>query len=158
MIIREAVPDEAICLSSLAIRSKAHWGYSVEFMEACTDELTVSPTHIESSDFHCVVAIIEKEIVGFYALEGRSGFEIELAALFVDPGHIGTGIGKALMDRAKHHASNLGAHKLNVQGDPNAVRFYRAAGGVPTGNKESGSIPGRFLPMFQISLSNKNVA
>ena len=158
VITREAISGDAAFLTNLAIRSKAHWGYSTEFMEACVDELTVSSANIAKGDFHYVVAVIDEEVVGFYELEGLSGDEIELGALFVDPDHIGTGVGKALIERVKRHAVNLGASKLNIQGDPNAEKFYRSAGGEPTGNKESESIPGRFLPTFQISLSNENVA
>jgi GNAT superfamily N-acetyltransferase len=155
VIIREAVADDAACLSLLAIRSKAHWGYSAEFMDACVEELSVSPDHIDNCDFHYVVAMVNEQVAGFYALEGLSADEIELGALFVDPDHIGTGVGKTLVERAKLHAVNLGARKLNIQGDPNAEKFYRAAGAELTGSKESDSIPGRFLPMFQISLSNE---
>jgi hypothetical protein len=46
----------------------------------------------------------------------------------------------------------MGATKLIIQGDPNAERFYIAAGGVRTGTRESASIPGRFLPTFAIDL------
>jgi GNAT superfamily N-acetyltransferase len=152
VIIRNAISDDAALLSNLAIRSKAYWGYSSEFMQACVDELTISPASIEREDYHFVVAVIDKTIVGFYELEGLSGDEIELDALFVEPAHIGTGIGKALIERAKEHAVNLGATKINIQGDPNADKFYRSAGGLPTGSKESQSIAGRFLTTFQISL------
>jgi GNAT superfamily N-acetyltransferase len=158
VIFREATADDAALLSSLAIRSKAYWGYSTEFMAACVEELTVSSAHIERGDVHYMLAVIDEEIVGFYELEGLSGDEIELGALFVDPDHIGTGVGKALIESAKNHAINLGARKLNIQGDPNAERFYRSAGGEPTGSKESESIPGRYLPTFQIVLANENVA
>ena len=154
MIIREAIPSEAEFLSGLAMRSKAYWGYSAEFMEACVDELSVSPGSIEHSDCHYVVAVLDGKVVGFYKLEGQSANEIELGALFVDPSHIGTGVGRALVERAKHHALTLGANKLKVQGDPNADKFYLAVGGKLTGRKESGSVPGRFLPTFQIPLSN----
>ena len=154
IILREAISDDASILSSLAMRSKAHWGYSTEFMEACVDELSVLPACIEKGDIHYVVVEINREVVGFYELEELSGDEIELGALFVDPDHIGTGVGKTLIERAKRHAVNLGASKLNIQGDPNTENFYRSAGGEQTGSKESKSIPGRFLPMFQISLSN----
>jgi len=156
--LQEAVLDDAGCLSRIAIRSKAYWGYSTEFMDACVEELSVSRAYIGNSNFHYVVAIVDEQIVGFYALEGLFGDEIELGALFVDPDHIGTGVGKALIEKAKQHAVNLGARKLNIQGDPNAENFYRAAGGKPTGSKESESIPGRYLPTFQISLISENVA
>ena len=37
--LQEAVLDDAECLSRIAIRSKAYWGYSAEFMDACIEEL-----------------------------------------------------------------------------------------------------------------------
>ena len=36
--IRNAVVSEAKLLSDLAMRSKAYWGYSKEFMEKCRAE------------------------------------------------------------------------------------------------------------------------
>ena len=150
---RQANPGDATFLSSLAIRSKAYWGYSTEFMKACVDELTVSSADIKDKSCHYMLAEIDKKIIGFYQLEELVGDEIELGALFVDPEHIGAGVGKALIQRAIHHAGHLGASRLNIQGDPNAEKFYRAAGGQPTGSKESESIPGRFLPTFQIMIS-----
>ena len=56
------------------------------------------------------------------------------------------------MESAKQEARGLGAECLIVQGDPNAESFYRAAGGICTGQSESGSVPGRFLPLFRIDL------
>ena len=134
MVIRNAVSNDAKYLSSLAVRSKAHWGYSAEFMEACVEELSVSRATIENSDFHYVVAVFNEGIIGFYSLEGLYGAALAFRALFVAPCHIGTGGGKFLIESAKSHAANLGACKLNVHGDPNAEKFYRAAGGVPTGS------------------------
>ena len=153
MILQEASLDDAKCLSKIAIRSKAHWGYSAEFMDACVEELSVSRSSIGNSNFHYVVALVDEAIVGFYAFEGLLKDEIELGALFVDPDHIGTGVGKALMEKAKRHAVSLGAKTLNIQGDPNAENFYIAAGGQLTGSKESESIPGRYLPTFRILLN-----
>jgi serine protease inhibitor ecotin len=66
---QEASIDDAKCLSRIAIRSKAYWGYSAEFMDACAEELSVSRACIENSNFHYVVAVVGEEIVGFYALE-----------------------------------------------------------------------------------------
>lgn len=152
MIIRQACPEEAALLSQLAVRSKAYWGYSADFMAACIAELSVSKADIDSDHFHCRVAVLDQEIVGFSVLENFSGDEIELGALFVDPDHIGSGIGKTLFESAKQQAVALGARKLNIQGDPHAERFYLAAGAVLTGEKPSGSIAGRFLPTYQAVL------
>ena len=152
--IRDAAARDSKILSALAMRSKAYWGYSESFMNACIDELSVSTADIADNACHYVVAELDGEIIGFYSLEGLRQGEIELGALFVDPGHIGTGTGRTLIERAKTHARELGASILSIQGDPNATKFYRAAGAVETGRRESESIRGRFLPVFQIELAS----
>lgn len=157
-IIRAARGSEAEALGDLAFRSKAHWGYSRAFMEACRDELTYTPHQIESERFRFAVAEVDGRGVGFYALEQRSPAEVELEALFVEPPCIGRGYGRALMEHAKREAVKMGAASLVIQGDPHAERFYRAAGGVPVGRRESGSIRGRYLPVFTIDLSVSRAA
>ena len=67
--LREAKPEDAVILSQLAMRSKAHWGYPYEFMEACRDELTITPQKIYDSTVHFVVAETPHAIVGFYGVE-----------------------------------------------------------------------------------------
>jgi hypothetical protein len=42
-VVRRALPSEATVLTALARRSKAHWGYSEEFMRSCENELTYLP-------------------------------------------------------------------------------------------------------------------
>ncbi len=132
------------------MRSKAHWGYSVEFMQACRQELTYSADYIR--DNPVFVAEAGASVVGFYALERISVGEAELTAMFVEPEHIGRGFGRALIAHAKDTARRRGFEAIVIQGDPNAVAFYQAAGGVRCGERESGSIPGRALPLFRIRL------
>jgi GNAT superfamily N-acetyltransferase len=150
--IRPAVTDEAAYLSELAMRSKAHWGYSPDFMNACREELTYTGEQIESEEFRFRVAEIDSTVIGFHAIEHLGDGLFELDALFVEPDWIGHGIGRALIEDACNSALLLGGTRMQIQGDPNAVAFYRAAGGVLTGTRESGSIPGRFLPTFEIML------
>lgn len=140
-------------MSDLAMASKAYWGYPREFMESCREELTVSDGDIANPGVTHVVAETGNRIVGFYALERISGSLFELEALFVDPSHIGTGIGRALVEHAKGEAVRHGAGRLEIQGDPHAEKFYLAAGAEKTGERESASIPGRYLPMFEIDLN-----
>src|SRR5918911_5737132 len=91
--IRRASPDEASLLSELALRSKAHWGYTKEFLEACRADLTLSPDYIARSP----VFVLEEEnrIVGFYGLRERVD-DIELTYLFVEPSAMNRGYGKLL--------------------------------------------------------------
>lgn len=152
IVIREAVGTEAGTLSSLAFRSKAHWGYSIEFMAACRAELTYSAEQVESPEFDFLVAEINGKAEGFYALRRLDGTSAELDALFVRPAAIGAGLGKTLMTHCKNLARERGFLEISIQGDPNAEAFYLAAGAVACGYRESASIRGRHLPVFKIAL------
>ena len=142
-------------MSRLAMRSKAHWGYSKEFLDACKAELTVDPARIGSIGYDYYICCDSTTILGFYALERLSKDNYELEALFVEPAHIGTGVGRSLMRHAIRTAANRGAARLIIQGDPNANDFYVAAGARQTGNRESGSVPGRFLPVFEVEIKRE---
>jgi len=148
--LRAANAAEAVRLSALALRSKGHWGYSQQFLDACREELSYSPDDIRKMTF--VVAEVDGDIIGFYALGCLSSTRVELEALFVEPALIGRGHGRDLMDHAKTTAARMGAQTMVIQGDPNAEGFYRAAGARHVGNKESASIPGRMLPLLEIDL------
>lgn len=152
MNIREAKTSEAILLSDLAFESKAYWGYSAEFMDACKVELDVSEQDICSEN--TIYQVYEKhgEIIAFYAIEHISDSEAELIALFVKPRFIGKGIGKVLMQHAVSISKNQGYRVLRIQGDPNAEKFYLSSGAIRIGEKESESIQGRYLPLFQHNL------
>ena len=150
--IRKAVPDEAAYLSALALRSKAHWGYSREFLQSCENELTYRPGQLEDCKFHFAVAQRGSEIVGFYSLEALSARRFELIALFVEPKHIGTGVGRDLMQHAISTVAAQSGETLLIEGDPNAEEFYINAGARQIGTRESGSIPGRLLPLFEIPI------
>jgi GNAT superfamily N-acetyltransferase len=151
--IRQALPEEAGLLSSIAIESKAYWGYSAAFMEACAEELTVTDLDIQCDKLIYAVAERNEQVVGYYALEWLSPSELELDALFVTTAHIGTGVGRALLEHAKVIAAARGAQRMLIQSDPNAERFYLAAGAAPLGRRESASIPGRYLPLLSIALN-----
>ena len=151
--IRPAVPEEASLLSELAMRSKAHWGYSAEFMEACRAELTIREADVSRDGYLCNVAEQGGTILGYYALQDESGGVYELDALFVDPPYIGSGVGRSLVQHAAQVLSERGAKRMVIQGDPNAITFYKAAGAVQIGSRESESIPGRQLPLFELVIA-----
>lgn len=154
-IIRPADPEEAAKLTELALRSKAHWGYSKAFIAACREELTVEASEIRAGSTQYYVCALGQCIVGYFAIEPTTTNDYELDALFVDPQHIGQGFGRKLMDCARKVALERGATGLLIQGDPHAESFYIAAGAVKVGERESRSIPGRHLPEFRISLASR---
>jgi N-acetylglutamate synthase-like GNAT family acetyltransferase len=149
--IREARADEAGSLSELAFRAKAYWGYSDAFMAACRDELTYPPELIEAGGF--AVAEVGGDLAGFYALSKVSPNTGELDAVFVDPERIGSGVGRALLDHALAAGGDAGLERIIVQADPNAAEFYERAGALRIGERESGSIAGRMLPLYEFHLT-----
>ena len=155
--IRPAVPADALVLSGLAFRSKAYWEYSTEFMEAARVELTVAEEELKNQHCHHWIAESEDRVAGFCAVLQLSATQCQLDALFVEPEFIGKGIGTLLMEHAKADARRFGANALVIQSDPNAAPFYKAAGGVLVGETESGSIPGRFLPVYSIDLGSDQI-
>ena len=149
LTIRAARPDEADVLSDLAVRSKGHWGYDDAFLDACRAELAVAPDACDGE--HVLVAVLDGSIAGFVELEG-SPPKGELAALFVDPVHIGGGVGSRLLAAAVSRAAAMGFESLVIDADPEAQEFYLRAGAVRIGEVASGSIPGRSLPQLELAV------
>ena len=129
--VRRALPTEAAVLSSLALRSKSHWGYDVDFLAACRDDLTLSADDIATS----VVYVFDGADApsGFYRLVHQDDGMAELDALFVEP-------------------AAMGCSEMVWQSDPQAEGFYLAMGAQRAGASESTVMPGRMLPLMRFRL------
>jgi GNAT superfamily N-acetyltransferase len=149
LALRTPRPDEAVALTELCLRSKAVWGYDEHFLEACRDELTITPEKMRSSDFQvaesdgCVVGVAQITLKGEIA---------ELSTLFVEPTRLRCGAGRQLVDWAKRTARGADANHLLIEADPYAAGFYRRMGAIDAGTVPSGSIPGRMIPLLKLSL------
>lgn len=150
MKVRPARPAEAAILSALALRSKGHWGYDERFLEACRDELTIPADEVEAR--RTTVAELDGTVVGMYTIDGGPPVA-ELGQMFVDPNHIGRGVGRVLWTHAVERARAEGIHTLTIDADPFAEAFYLTMGAVRTGSVPSGSIPGRVLPRLTFATS-----
>jgi GNAT superfamily N-acetyltransferase len=155
--LRPATAEDLGPLSELALRSKGHWGYDDAFLEACRDELTLTPGRLEAE----VVTVAEVPgagPVGFAALRLGVGVgepvapDGELTDLFVDPTWIGHGVGLGLWDDAVARARAAGCRALVIEADPFAEAWYARRGAVTVGRVPSGSIPGRSLPLMRLAL------
>lgn len=166
--VRPAAPREAAALSALALRSKAHWGYDAEFLEACRAELTYTAEQIAGAGAPQQgggFGVVEFGVVdaaggtpaGFFRFSGTPPVG-ELDALFVDPAHIGTGLGGLLLRAALEQAATAGFTALELDADPGAAPFYRHHGARQVGESPSGSIPGRVLPRLRFRLSGAGSA
>jgi GNAT superfamily N-acetyltransferase len=149
MVVRRARPDEAESLTRLAYRSKAHWGYDREFMEACREALTVTAEFISRADVHVVE--VGGRVVGFYSLAPWNA-DLELVHFFVDPTAMGDGVGRRLWDDAVERACSLGHVRLLIESDPYAEGFYRKLGAERIGEVPSESMAGRSLPLLVFPL------
>ena len=155
-LLRRAGPGDAESLSSLAFRSKASWGYDIDFMKRCRAELTFSADQIEAPRNHFVICEVDDALAGFYGLESQSEHDAELVALFVKPALLRQGIGRLLVEHMIGEARRLGIRTVTIQGDPNAEDFYAAIGATAAGYRESASIPGRYLPVFRLGIDQES--
>jgi len=152
--VRAARAKDASVLSALALRSKAHWGHDQKFLNECRDELTYSDKQISNAQFEFYVFEMKQSIVAFYALEFDSPHIAELEAMFIEPEFIGCGLGRKLFSHATSRCQTRAVNRLMIQADEFAADFYVAMGARQCGSRESGSISGRHLPLFEFKLSD----
>lgn len=147
MQLQPARAADAAALTDLALRSKGHWGYDSDFLDACRRELTLRPDDVAAR--RATVAVDGTgRLVGFYTLDGEPP-EGEVGMLFVEPDRIGTGLGRLLWSDMTGRAESMGFQSLLIQADPGAAPFYEAMGATVIGSRPSGSVPGRHLPLLE---------
>ncbi|WP_272151369.1 GNAT family N-acetyltransferase [Tenacibaculum aiptasiae] len=148
-MIEKANIKDAELLTSIALTSKAYWGYNEELINSWKDDLTVSPKMIEEMMVYKFIS--SQKTIGFYILNQPQNNTIELEFLFVHPDAIGQKIGKQLLSHAIEKANSLNIQTMTLLADPNAQPFYESQGFISTEKKES-SIPNRFLPIMKLDL------
>jgi GNAT superfamily N-acetyltransferase len=74
--------------------------------------------------------------------------DVDLVHLFVEPGALGRGVGRALFAAALAWTRAHGRRRLLIAADPNAVGFYERQGALLAGTVPSDAIPGRDLPLL----------
>ena len=147
--IRRARADEAQELSTLAMRSKAHWPYPKDYLEKCVDALRIDPSYIEQ--WPVFVAEEAKQVVGFFALK-IIGKEPRLDHLWILPEFIGKSIGSRLLAMSVEEARKLGWTEFWLAADPYAIKFYEKFGAVQFGTVQSRIKPDLFLPHMKLDL------
>ncbi len=133
-------------MTRIAHAAKRYWGYPENYIRLWKNELTLTPEFIARTPVFS--ARCDADIVGLCALEGDGSYP-ELTHLWVSPGCIGNGVGKALLRHALRTARENGALGLEVASDPHAEGFYRKLGA-----RRIGVVPsrpeGRKLPLLRI--------
>jgi len=152
VVVRPARSGEAATLTALCIRSKAHWAYDDAFMKLSAAALAVDEADIAAGRV-LVAAAGDGPALGMAAVLG-DGEMVDLDSLFVDPPAIGSGAGRLLFRAATGMARGLGARRMTILADPNAVSFYERMGARFVRNAPSDAIPGRLLPLYEYDLTS----
>lgn len=147
--IRRAHPTEAEALTRLAHAAKRHWRYPEVYILLWKADLTVTPDFIEHHPVFC--AVHGSQTLGFYALSG-DGPTYELEHMWVEPRHIGEGIGARLFDHARRTVGSRGGVTLTIASDPYAEGFYRKMGARRVGEVPS-QPEGRSLPLLMMDVT-----
>jgi len=149
---RPATPADIPALNAIALAAKAHWGYSEAQLQAWRAALEVRAESLALDP----VRIVEEQgqPIGF-AQVCTQGTPWELEALWVSPGHMGKGVGNALLSWAQAHAAASGQEELAIDADPNAEAFYRACGARRVGTVAApiAGSPGRVRPQLRLHIS-----
>ncbi len=154
--LRLARTGEAESLTSLCMRSKAHWGSDAEFMRLCVPSLAVSEDSIAQG--RVLVATDEAgRTIGTVSM-GQDGKDAELGLMFVDPPAIGSGIGRTLFEAAVRLARKLGYRRMTILADVNAAPFYERMGARYLRDEPSDAIPGRTLPFYEYDLAEEGAS
>ncbi len=151
-MIRAARPDEWPELSRLAHAAKASWGYAATDLEAWRDDLRFSAASIREQptfvvdDHGTVRAVLQLD---------THARPWEIGALWVDPGAMRQGHGRALMRHAAAFALGRGQDVLAIDADPNAAAFYRALGAQIVGEVPAPVVgdPLRVRPQLVLTLA-----
>jgi GNAT superfamily N-acetyltransferase len=148
---RLARPDELEAITALAIRSKRYWGYSDEFIETLTPELTFRQADLDDERTRVEVLESDGELVAAIRLRRRTELAY-LEDLWIDPQAIGQGYGRISFERAAHIGREWGKGVMELEADPHAEPFYLHLGCQRVWMSPVTSVPGRSVPLMRYAL------
>ena len=137
--VRTALPADTAELRALYRRSAVTNDGGRRALAARPD--LVEPSDADLRAGRVRAALLDGRLVGFTVVVPGPADAAELDAVFVDPDHMGRGIGRLLLDDAIAVARASGATALEVTANPAAVAFYVRAGFV-----RDGPVPTEFGP------------
>lgn len=122
MVYVPATFEDAEILSGVARRSKRHWGYSKEAMELWKQNLTITEDFLKN---HTVIkAMLEDEVVGFFALEEIKPVT-RIAQYWIDTPYMRKGYGSAMFKYAKQYLAENNVSAVTLLLDPNGLTFFK---------------------------------
>jgi GNAT superfamily N-acetyltransferase len=150
--IHRALAGDSERLSQIARAAKGHWGYPEAWLAAWEPVLRITPEYVERALVY--LGALEREVVGFYALEQRAGWW-SLEHFWVDPRWHGRGVGRHLFVHALDQARAIEPGVMVIEADPYAAGFYARMGAQPRGTVPApvDGDPGRTLPVFEVDVT-----
>jgi GNAT superfamily N-acetyltransferase len=142
-MIRRAIPAERQALEALQLRASMGNEGDREALLLHPDAIDLPVEQIMAGD----VFVLEEDgaVVGFSAIQSREDGDMELDALFVEPGIQRRGIGKRLVEHCAEIARSKGSTTLHVIGNPHAEQFYLACGFSIIGSFQTRFGPGLLM-------------
>jgi GNAT superfamily N-acetyltransferase len=111
IFIRQIIIDDATAITRLSHQL----GYTITVSETSQNISAI----LENKDHDAFVAVHENQPIGwigvFYAIQLESPPWCEIRGLVVDEQHRGKGIGKMLIEKAKHWGKEKGNNKLRLR-------------------------------------------
>lgn len=149
MEIKKATVKDAEELTALTLRSKSHWNYSKEQIEAWKQDLTISAEYIKRNNVYKCVD--NGSVIGFYSFSVEKDEVIRLCFFFIEPKYIRKGYGGKMISDFLKRIKKGGFKRVVLDADPNAEVFYKKNGFYVIGKLKS-SIKDRFLPIMELKL------
>ena len=152
IIIEKAEPHDADVLTSISFSAKRYWNYPEEYFDIWKDELTITPEYIEKNK---VYVATEGITIGYYSIVNvETDLHLPttilprgswLEHMFIEPNHIGRGIGTMFIDHLRNQHPGL----VKVLSDPFAKDFYIKQGFTYITDIPS-TINGRTTPYLEL--------
>jgi GNAT superfamily N-acetyltransferase len=133
--IRGATAAQRAALEALQRRSSDIWEQYRGQLAANPDAIALPQPFIDNGWVRVAVAADDKPI-GFSVVIPMDGAAHELDGLFIEPGHMHRGVGRALVEDAAARAARAGAAWLEVTAGP-AQGFYERVGFALIGSAET---------------------
>lgn len=114
---------ELIQRSTQSVEPESYSSEQQEHLENVIPKMNLD--FAEKDRYIYFVAVEDGEIIGLAGFQRESG---TLAGIFVEPEHMGEGIGSQLLEKIENKAKEEGINKMESLASLEAVEFYRKNG------------------------------
>ena len=146
--IRPLTAEDLANATAICVRAKAYWGYDEDFIDLCIPGLRLTMDDLASSE---VVGAYEGALLVGVAQLIDCDTKALLDKLFVEPDHIGSGVGRQLFEWSVQKAGEWRAKKIVIESDSYAVPAYLAFGCTQVGEVRS-ELTSRSIPCMEYDI------